>query len=109
MPEQLQFPFPSLDFPGRSTLLVWEIAERLGVSEKHLFNEVDEGALTVLDLKAAQSSRRCARVPIECYRDYVLGRLTGPLADRAALLRNLPAVTRRQLIRELQESLQRSA
>ena len=102
--EQLQF-FASLDFPGRSTVLVREIAERLGVSERHLFNEVDSGALVVLDLKAAGSSRRCARVPIECYRDYVAGRLSGPTGGRMELLRNLPRSVRQALIRELEESL----
>ena len=102
--EQLQF-FASLDFPGRATVQVREIAERLGVSVRHLLNEIDEGALVVLDLKAARSSRRCARVPIECYRDYVLDRLSGPAMGRSELLRNLPAAVRRALIHELQESL----
>lgn len=104
MAEQLDF-LASLDFPGRSTVLVREIAARLGLSEKHLFNEIDSGALVVLDAKSAGSSRRCARVPIECYRDYVLKRLTGTVAERTELLRTLPAAVRRQLVRELQESL----
>lgn len=103
MPEQLDF-LASLDFPGRSTVLVREMAERLGLSEKHLFNEIDRGALIVLDAKAAESSRRCARVPIECYRDYVVRRLTGSVTSRTELLRNLPVAVRRQLLRELQES-----
>lgn len=103
MPEQLDF-LASLDFPGRSTVLVREIAERLGLSEKHLFNEIDTGSLIVIDAKSAGASRRCARVPVECYRDYVLKRLTGNVGSRAELLRNLPTAVRRQLLRELQES-----
>lgn len=102
--EQLTF-LVSLDFPGRSVLYLWEIAEKLGVSIKHLSNEIDAGTLTVLDLKAADSKRRCARVPIECYRDYVIGRLTGPVGHRAQFLSSLPVAVRRQLLREIEESL----
>jgi hypothetical protein len=43
--EQLQL-FASLDFPGRSTLMIWEIANRLGVTVRHLLNQIDDGALT---------------------------------------------------------------
>lgn len=102
--EQLQL-FASLDFPGRSTLLVWEIADRLGCSCKHLFNEIDAGALVVLDLAAKGSNRRCARVPIECYRDYIFKRFTGPVAVRMQFLRDLPPPVKRQLIEELKLSL----
>lgn len=104
MAEQLDF-LASLDFPGRSTVLVREMAERLGVTERHLFNEIDRGALVVLDLRAGASSRRCARVPIECYRAYVEKRLTAPAAARSLFIRSLPAAVRRELLRELQESL----
>ena len=101
---QLDF-FASLDFPGRTTVLVREIAERLGVSEKHLFNEIDCGALVVLDLAASGSSRRCARVPIECYRAYIEKHLTAPVAQRSEFIRHLPVAVRRALIREIEESL----
>ena len=59
MPEQLQF-FGSLDFPGRTTLMLWEIAARLGCTVRHLLNEVDSGTLTGLDI-AATSSREAVR------------------------------------------------
>jgi hypothetical protein len=95
----------SLDFPGRTTLLLTEIADRLGCSLRHLLNEVESGALTVLDLRAPGSPRRCPRVPIECYRDYICRRLSGPVAGRLQLLETLPAATRRQLITLLQASL----
>jgi len=104
MPEQLQL-FASLDFPGRSTVLVREMAERLGVSERHLFNEIDSGALVVLDLKAKGSARRCARVPIECYRNYVSARLTGPMELRSSFIAALPVAVRRALLAEIQASL----
>jgi len=103
-PFQLDF-FPSLDFPGRTTVLVREIAARIGVSERHLFNEIDSGALVVLDLKATGSSRRCARVPVECYRAYIEKHLTAPTAARSEFIRHLPVSVRRALIREIEESL----
>jgi hypothetical protein len=105
--EQLQL-FASLDFPGRSTLMIWEIASRLGVTVRHLLNQIDSGALVVLDLKDPASSRRCARVPIECYRAYIARQLTGPVDVRSAFIRTLPPVERRALIRELEASLKPS-
>jgi len=102
--EQLQFAFfASLDFPGRSTLMVHEIAARLGVTVRHLINEVESGELLALDCKGRGVSRKCVRVPIESYRDYVLRKLTGPM--RSQLLATLPRAVRAQLIEELRESL----
>jgi hypothetical protein len=110
MPDVLQLDFfPSLDFPGRTTVLVREIAARLGVSEKHLFREIDSGALVVLDLKAAGSSRRCARVPVESYRAYIEKHLTAPVTQRSEFIRHLPVAVRRSLLREIEESLKHSA
>ena len=101
---QLTFDFfASLDFPGRSTLMLREIAVRLGVTVAHLLNEVESGELVALDLKRRGVSRRCVRVPAEGYRDYVLRKLTS--RDRAELLKGLPRVVRAQLIEELKESL----
>lgn len=107
MPEQLQL-FASLDFPGRSVVLVREMAERLGVSEKHLFNEIDARALVVLDLRSAGSSRRTARVPIESYRNYVAKHLTGEPEAVAEFIVNLPRAVRRSLILELPAEERRS-
>jgi hypothetical protein len=101
-PEQLQF-FASLDFPGRTTLLLAEMAEKLGVSKRHLQKEVEAGVLTVLDVRGKHASQACWRVPVECYRDYVITRLSGP--RRSDFLAVLPPATRRQLIAELQASL----
>jgi len=102
--EQLQFPFfASLDFPGRSTLMLWEIAERLGVTDRHLAGEVESGELVALDLKTKGIARRCMRVPVEGYRDYVVRKLTGPM--RATLLAALPRAVREQLLAEIKDSL----
>jgi hypothetical protein len=102
--EQLQFAFfASLDFPGRSTLMLWEIAGRIGVTVRHLLNEIESVELIAIDAKGKGVSRRCIRVPIECYRDYILRKLTD--RTRTNLLKTLPRAVRAQLIKELQESL----
>jgi hypothetical protein len=100
--EQLNF-FASLDFPGRTTLLLSEMAEKLGVSVRHLQKEVEQGALTVLDMKGKQATQSCWRVPVECYRDYVVTRLSGP--KRPEFLRALPPATLRELVKEMQTIL----
>lgn len=104
MSEQLQL-FASLDFPGRSTLYLWEIADRLGCTVRHLLNEIDCGSFVGLDLAAHGSNRRAIRVPVECYRAYIVKRLTGPADVRMQFLRDVPAHLRRQLIEDLKLSL----
>lgn len=103
MPEQLQF-FASLDFPGRTTLLLREIAERVGCSVKHLCNQIEEGQLVAVDIGSASADRLSARVPIECYRDWILKNLTGPVDLRMRFLSGLPEATRQQLMVELARS-----
>jgi len=106
MPEQLQFQFPSLDFPGRTTLTVAEIAAKLGWGEKHVADLIAEGRLVAIDGRGAGAKRSSYRIPAESYRDFILRCLTSP-ADRLRLLSDLPVATRRELIRELQASLSR--
>ncbi len=101
--EQLCFAFASLDFPGRTTLSLGEIAQRLGVSVDHLLNEVDHGALVGLDLKGAKATLRFVRVPVESYRAYVLARMTGPF--RRQFIRDLPRHILKELQAEIQEAL----
>lgn len=103
MIEQLQFPFPSLDFPGRTTITVGEIARRLGVSDQTILNLADEGAFPGVDLKGKRATKRCLRFPIECYRNFLLERMTGE--HRNELLRMLPKAALRELHREIGEWL----
>ncbi|MBL9187902.1 MAG: helix-turn-helix domain-containing protein [Opitutaceae bacterium] len=103
MSEQLQFAFPSLDFPGRTTLTAAEIAERLGFDEKHIRDLINEGELPGIDGKGKDATRGSFRVPIENYRDFITARMTG--ARRIDLLKNLPPATVRTLVRELNEWL----
>ncbi len=100
--DQLNF-FASLDFPGRTTLFLSEIAERIGVSVRHLQAEAQKGALVLLDMRGVGARQPAWRVPIESYRDYVIHRLTGP--QRAEAMRLLPEATRTALICELLASL----
>jgi len=102
--EQTDF-FASLDFPGRSSLYLWEIAAKIGCSLQHLLNEIEQGALVGVDIRSGSAARRAIRVPVECYRAYILKRLTGPVDFKMAFLADLPAATRRQLIVELSASL----
>ena len=101
--EQLTFVFASLDFPGRTTLSLGEIALRLGCSVDHLLNEVEHGALVGVDLKGAKATRRNVRVPLEAYRAYVIARMTGPF--RQQFLRDLPRHVLETLAREIKEAL----
>ncbi len=103
MTEQLQFPFPSLDFPGRTTLTVNEVAERLGVTDRHLMNLAEDGSFPGIDLKGAKATKRTLRIPIENYRDFIVSRMTGP--ERASFLRTLPRAALRDLHREIGEWL----
>jgi predicted DNA-binding transcriptional regulator AlpA len=105
--EQLVFPFPSLDFPGRTAVTVPEVAAKLGVSDQTILNLVDDGSVAGLDMKGRRATKRCVRFPIEVYHTFVLSRLTGPL--RGQFLKELPKATRLQLLRELQESLRATA
>lgn len=102
-PEQLDF-LASLDFPGRSSLYLGEIAERLGCSVRHLLNHIDAGELVGLDISCPSVNRRSIRIPIEAYRNFILKRLTGAVDVKMQFLRDLPAATRRQLIEDLRAS-----
>lgn len=107
MPEQLQFAFSSLDFPGRVTLRVDEVAEKLRITPKHITDLIAEGKLQAIDARGSGASRAAYRIPIEAYRDYVTRSLTSPV-ERMRLLRDLPKATLRELVRELQEYLRSS-
>lgn len=97
---QAEFPFASLDFPGRSTLTVDEIAERLGVTAQHVIDLIEEGALCPsVDLAGKGASRRLLRVPVETYRNFIIARMTG--TARLHFLRSLPAGVLAQLREEL--------
>lgn len=106
-PEQMNF-FNSLDFPGRTVLYVWEIAEKLGGTVQHYLNLIDTGELVALDTACRDGgkTRRMLRVPVEAYRNFIVARLTGEL--RMQFLAQLPVTTRLELIAELKASLKKA-
>ena len=100
-PTQLTF-LHSLDFPGRTVLYLWEIAEKLGGTVQHFLNLID--ALDTAS-RANGKTRRMLRIPIESYRNFIITRLTGE--PRTQFLAQLPVSTRIELIEELKKSLKR--
>lgn len=89
-PLQLEFPFFSLDFADRSALSVREVAVKLGCSERHINDLIDEGALGCINL-APNGLRAYRKIPIESYRDFILRNFSGDL--RRSFLRTLPRDT----------------
>lgn len=109
---QPEFPFASLDFPGRTTLLPREVAQRIGISEQHLLDLIDEGALQALNIAGfhgipenSSAARRYWRIPVEYYRDFILSRMSGPL--RRQRLLQLPDATKLELHAELTTDLEK--
>lgn len=96
-PHQDEFPFASLEFPGRTSLYAHEVAERLGCTTQHVVDLIAEGALSAIDItgRGNSSDRRALRIPVEAYRDFVAARVTG--ARRRQLLAQLPLATLAQL------------
>lgn len=95
---QLSLPFACLDFPGRDTVAVREIAAKLGVTSQHILDHIDAGTLVAVDTKLV-GSRSNRRVPVDEYRRWVIGRLTGPA--RVQFFAELPRETLRQIAAEV--------
>jgi hypothetical protein len=76
--------FPGLDFPGRTTLYAHEVAAKLGCSEKHVFDLIDEGRLDALDLTGSgnRTGRRALRVPREAWLRFLAAADTARNPDR---------------------------
>ena len=84
------------------SLRVEEVAAKLGVTAQHIIDLIVEGKLQGLDMRGRDASRALYRIPIECYRDFVVRSLTAP-TERLRLLRELPKATLRDLRRELDQ------
>ena len=100
---QLEFPFASLDFPGRTNLTLDEIANRLGVNKQTIINRIEEGMICAIDLKGRHVSRSWYRIPVESYRDYVVAIATGP--RRVDLLKGLSPQALRDLRADIDTAL----
>ncbi|MCC5790945.1 MAG: helix-turn-helix domain-containing protein [Opitutales bacterium] len=95
-PHQMEFPFASLDFPGRTSLTIPEVAERLGLSKHTIHRLIEQEEIASLAVGASRQHRTHVRIPVEAYRDYVVKNISGP--HRTSFLRALPPKTLRQLI-----------
>ncbi len=94
---QLSLAFACLDFPGRDTVGIWEIAGKTGYTVRHVLDHIDAGKLVALD-SALAKTRRSLRVPVDEYRRWVLTLLTGEA--RQIFVRELPDATLREIVRE---------
>lgn len=98
---QPEFPFASLDFPGRTTLTVAEVARRTGFCTRHIEGLIDVGALVALNGASPHATKRALRIVVESYRDWVVRGLTGPAQIRSYFIARLPEDTKRDLHNEL--------
>ena len=68
----IQPDFPSLKFEGRTVLYVFEVAHKLGITEQHVIDLIEEGKIRALNIAGKNSiGRRYYRIPIEAYEDYI--------------------------------------
>lgn len=60
-------------FPGRTRLMVMEVARALRINDKHVVSLINEGLLDAVEItgKGNKSSRGHWRVPVSAYDDYI--------------------------------------
>lgn len=60
-------------FPGRTSLMVQEVAAVLSIDDKQVVSLIQEGLLGAVEItgKGNASSREHWRIPVECYDDYI--------------------------------------
>lgn len=76
-------------FPGRSSLKVAEVASVLECDDQHIFNLVEEGRITAIDIRNGETStasklpkgsrRRWLRIPVSAYDAFLRSRATTTL------------------------------
>lgn len=60
-------------FPGRSMLMVPEVAKALGVDEKQVISLINEQLLGAVEItgRGSKSGREHWRIPVAAYDDYI--------------------------------------
>lgn len=101
---QDEFPFPSLDFPGRTVVTVPELAQKLGVTEQHVINLIECGELPGLNTGRAKLGRSWYRIPLESWHAWVLQRLSANIA--ANPLHDLSTPVLRRLLCDIADRLE---
>ena len=76
MSKDAKIEFPSLDFPGRTTLYPHECATRIGCHVDHIYDLVEEGIIKGVNIAGETKGRRTVRIPIESWRAFITSRTT---------------------------------
>jgi excisionase family DNA binding protein len=65
--------FPSINFgPDRKALRPQEVAAKLDITVRHVYDLIDEGQLRAINCTGAtKANRRYARIPVEAFEAYV--------------------------------------
>lgn len=60
-------------FPGRTSLMVLEVAAVLSITDAQVVTLIQEGLLGAVEItgRGNKSSREHWRIPVECYDDYI--------------------------------------
>lgn len=74
-------------FPGRTLLIIAEVAEALKCTQQHVLDLVEEGQLVAVDIRGKlagatakpsdmgnKSARRCLRIPVSAYDTFIKAR-----------------------------------
>jgi len=77
----MSLPFPSLDFQGRTTLTVNDIANKLRYTPEHVIGLIECGELVSVNGSRSVETRMSYRVPIEAYREFIRSRMTAPFKE----------------------------
>jgi hypothetical protein len=93
-----ELPFACLDFSGRATVTVKEIARKTGYTPKHIANLIEAHHIAALN-GALKASRGAWRVPVDEYRRWVCSILTS--TERTAFIAQLPEETLHELQNEI--------
>lgn len=67
--EPQQLDFGNLLFPGRTVLYVSEVAEKLEVTEQHVFDLIEEGKLHAVNVGGG--TRKFWRIPVSAYQAFL--------------------------------------
>lgn len=96
---QDEFPFPSLDFPGRTVVTVAELADKLGVTEQHIINLIECQELAAVNTGRVRLGRAWYRIPLESWHAWLLGRVSAPVEQNP--LHTLSTPVLRRLLRDI--------
>lgn len=70
-PQQLDFPSLKFD-PSRTVLYVFEVAQKLRVTEQHVVDLIEEGKLRAVNIGGEHASgRKFYRIPPEAFDAYI--------------------------------------